>query len=148
MTAATRCGRRCRVMALVLAGLAGALFGAGLVVAGMTQPARVVGFLTLSRSWDPSLGFVMLGAIAVYAVLVRWIPRRRVDPWFDAAFHIPTRRDIDRRLVLGAALFGVGWGLGGLCPGPGIVAAASGNLAALAFVAAMLLGMQLQRQPR
>jgi len=146
VTAMIGCGRRCRVMALVLAGVAGALFGAGLVVSGMTQPARVIGFLALSRRWDPSLGFVMLGAVTVYAVLVRWIPRRRADPWFDAAFHLPTRREIDRRLVVGAALFGVGWGLGGLCPGPGIVAAASGSVPALAFVAAMLVGMQLQRR--
>ncbi len=144
MTAATGGDRRAR--ALALAGLSGALFGAGLVVSGMTQPARVIGFLALSRRWDPSLGFVMFGAVTIYAVLVRWIPRRRTGPWFDVAFHIPTRRDIDRRLVLGAALFGVGWGLGGLCPGPGIVAAASGSLPALAFVAAMLVGMQLSRR--
>jgi uncharacterized membrane protein YedE/YeeE len=145
MTAAG-CGVRCRVMSLVLAGLAGALFGAGLLISGMTEPARVIGFLTVSSRWDPSLGFVMAGAVAVYAVLFRWIRRRRSDPWFDASFYIPIRRAIDRPLLVGAALFGIGWGLGGLCPGPSIVSAASGSAAGLAFVAAMLVGMHLQHR--
>ena len=141
MTAAV--GRRRRAMSLVLAGAAGALFGAGLLVSGMTQPARVIGFLDASPGWDPSLGFVMAGAVLVYAVLFRWIRRQRANPWFDSAFRVDLRRDIDRSLVVGAAVFGIGWGLGGLCPGPSIVVAASGDLAGLAFVAAMLLGMQL-----
>ena len=134
-------GTRRRILSLSLAGLAGAIFGAGLLISGMTQPAKVIGFLDPTRGWDPSLAFVMAGAATVYALLFRWIQRRRSRPWLDVRFHLPTRRDLDRPLVVGAALFGIGWGLGGLCPGPGIVAAASGSIAGLAFVAAMLAGM-------
>lgn len=134
-----------RTASLVLAGLAGALFGTGLLISGMTQPAKVIGFLDATRGWDPSLAFVMAGAAGVYAVLFRMI-RRRMRPWLDLHFHLPTRRDLDMPLVLGAAIFGVGWGLGGLCPGPGIVAAASGSSSALAFVAAMLAGMYAQHR--
>jgi uncharacterized protein len=134
-------GPRRRILSLSLAALAGALFGAGLLISGMTQPAKVVGFLDPIRGWDPSLAFVMGGAASVYALMFRWIRGRRARPWLDVAFHLPTRRDLDRPLVVGAALFGIGWGLGGLCPGPGIVVAASGSLTGLAFVAAMLVGM-------
>lgn len=141
---AASCGSRCRAMSLAIAGLTGALFGAGLLVSGMTQPAKIVGFLDPIGGWDPSLAFVMGGAVVVYAVAWRWIHRHRRDPWFDVRFHLPTRRDIDRQLVAGAAIFGVGWGLGGFCPGPGIVAAASGNAAGIAFVVAMLAGMLFQ----
>lgn len=144
---AEACGWRCRAMALVLPWLAGALFGAGLLVAGMTDPARVIAFLDVAGPWDPSLAFVMGGAVAVYAVAARWVLRRR-DPWFDVRFHVPTRRDLDRRLVGGAAVFGIGWGLVGLCPGPAIVATASGEPAVLAFVAAMLAGMAAARALR
>lgn len=119
---------------------AGALFGVGLGVSGMTRPKKVVGFLDLAGAWDASLAFVMLGAIAVHLVAYRLL-RRRTSPLFDTKFHLPTRSDIDRRLVLGGALFGVGWGLGGFCPGPGIVAAASGAPAAVAFVVAMTAGV-------
>lgn len=135
---------------LVLPAIAGAIFGLGLVLAGMTDPARVVGFLDIASGWDPSLAFVMGGAVLAYAVLFRWICRQRREPWFDSEFHLPTQSAIDRKLIVGAAVFGIGWGLGGLCPGPSIVSAASGNTAALAFVAAMLLGMHLQHrtQPR
>jgi uncharacterized membrane protein YedE/YeeE len=134
------CGTRCRVMSLVLAVASGALFGSGLLVSGMTLPDKVRGFLD-ATAWDPSLAFVMGGALIVYAVLFRVIAKRRRDPWFDIKFHLPTRQDIDLPLVLGSALFGVGWGLAGACPGPGLVAAATGNPSALAFVGAMLLGM-------
>jgi len=144
MTAVAACGRRCRVISIVLAVVAGGLFGAGLLVSGMTQPAKVIGFLDVTRSWDPSLGFVMGGAVAVYAMAFRWIRRGRTEPWFDVAFHLPTRRDLDGALIAGAVLFGVGWGLGGLCPGPGLVAAAAGSTGGLAFVAAMIAGMLLQ----
>lgn len=125
------------------AGLAGLLFGVGLLVAGMTVPAKVIAFLDPLRSWDPSLGFVMAGAIAVYSLALR-LMRGRSSPWLDTAFHLPTRRDLDIGLVAGAAIFGVGWGLGGLCPGPGLVGAAAGSEAALQFVAAMLVGMLAQ----
>ena len=139
------CGTRCRVMSIVLAGVAGLVFGAGLLISGMTQPAKVIGFLDV-RAWDPSLMFVMGGGVLVYMVALRAIRRWRADPWFDVTFHLPTRRDLDARLLVGAALFGVGWGLGGLCPGPAIVSAASGSVAGIAFVAAMLFGMHLQHR--
>ncbi len=142
----TSCGARCRVMSLVLAGAIGALFGAGLLISGMTRPDRVIGFLDVTRAWNPSLAFVMGGALAVYAVAMRLVRRRRSEPWFDVQFHLPTRRDVDARLLLGSAVFGVGWGLGGLCPGPGIVAAGAGATGALVFLAAMTLGMLLQRR--
>lgn len=122
----------------------GALFGVGLIVAGMTKPEKVVGFLDFTGSWDPSLMFVMGGAVMVHFVLFRVI-RRLPSPVFDTKFHIPTRRDLDARLLLGAALFGIGWGLGGFCPGPGLVSLASGSLAPLVFVLAMTAGMLVQR---
>lgn len=139
------CGRPCAVMSLVLAMASGALLGAGLLISGMTQPAKVVAFLDPLRNWDPSLAFVMGGGVLAYAVLFRLV-RRRHEPWFGAAFHLPTRRDIDAPLILGSALFGVGWGLGGLCPGPGLVSAASGSTTGLAFVIAMTAGMLLQQR--
>jgi uncharacterized membrane protein YedE/YeeE len=128
----------------VLSGLAGLLFGTGLVISGMTKTSKVVGFLDLFGQWDPSLVFVMLGGIAVHFVLLRLVLRREA-PLFDEKFHLPTRRDLDKKLILGAALFGIGWGLGGYCPGPGLVSAASGALPALAFVAAMTFGMLFHR---
>ena len=143
---APACGRRCAVMSIVLAAASGALFGAGLLISGMTQPSKVVGFLDVTHAWDPSLAFVIGGAVAVYAVLFRIARRRRTDPWFDMKFHLPTRNDIDVSLIAGSALFGVGWGLGGLCPGPGLVAAASGSIPALAFVGSMIVGMLLQHR--
>lgn len=131
--------------ALATAVLSGALFGAGLVISGMTDPAKVIGFLDVSRHWDPSLAFVMAGAVAVYAIAYRVIARRRA-PWFDAAFHVPSRRDLDARLLGGAAIFGIGWGLAGLCPGPALVDAAAGSLQAIAFVAALLVGTAAARR--
>lgn len=141
MTAAARS----RMVALVGAALSGALFGGGLVVSGMTQPARIIGFLDPLGGWDPSLAFVMAGAVTVYTVAFARI-RRRARPWFDVRFHVPSRADVDPPLVIGAAVFGIGWGLGGLCPGPGIVAAAGGSPAALGFVLAMLAGMFVQHR--
>lgn len=119
----------------------GLLFAAGLVVSGMTLPSKVVGFLDLAGAWDPSLGFVMGGAIAVHLALYRWIVRRP-SPLMAVRFGIPTRRDIDRPLVVGAALFGIGWALGGLCPGPALVGLGGLGLNTLLFVGAMLVGMQ------
>ena len=144
MTAAVHA--RSRVAALAVAALAGALFGAGLVISGMTQPARIVHFLDPLHGWDPSLAFVMTGAVAVYATGYAWTRRRLDRPWFDMRFHLPARTDIDPQLVTGAAIFGIGWGLGGLCPGPGIVAAASGSTSAIAFVLAMIAGMYTSAQ--
>jgi hypothetical protein len=122
---------------------AGALFAVGLAVAGMTVPSKVTGFLDFAGHWDPSLMFVMGGAVMVHFVLFRLILRRS-SPIFDTKFHLPTRRDIDVRLVLGAAIFGVGWGLGGYCPGPGLVSLTSG-VGPIVFIATMAAGMWLQR---
>ena len=123
--------------------IAGALFGVGLAIAGMTRPEKVAGFLDITGAWDPSLAFVMLGAIGVHFVLHRLV-LRRAAPLFDDRFHMPTRRDIDPRLLVGAGLFGVGWGLGGFCPGPALTSAAAGALPALVFVAAMVAGMLIE----
>lgn len=140
------CGARCRVAALALAALAGALFGAGLLISGMTQPLRVIAFLDFTGSraaWDPSLALVMGGGVAVYALAFHRVRNQRSSPWFGEKFHIPTRRDLDPSLLLGAATFGAGWGIAGFCPGPALVSAASGASNALWFVAAMLVGMAL-----
>lgn len=121
---------------------AGLIFAIGLAMSGMTQPGKVTAFLDLFGNWDPSLAFVMMGAIAVYAVLYRII-RRRATPLFAQTFSVPTRSDLDLRLIGGAALFGVGWGLGGFCPGPAVTSLVSGHSSVLIFVAAMIAGMLL-----
>jgi uncharacterized membrane protein YedE/YeeE len=120
--------------------VAGLVFGAGLTVSGMTRPQKVLGFLDVFGRWDASLMFVMIGAIAVHLIAYRLI-RGRNAPLFAAKFAIPTRRDLDAKLLIGAALFGVGWGLGGYCPGPGIVSLPAGGAGAAVFVCAMLTGM-------
>jgi uncharacterized membrane protein YedE/YeeE len=145
------CGLRCRVMSLVLAGLAGAIFGVGLLLSGMTQPAKVIGFLDVGGGWDPSLAFVMGGAVLVNVMAFRLTMGARAEPWFDQVFHVPSRRDLDLPLLAGSAIFGIGWGLGGYCPGPGLVSAAGGAQAGLVFVAAMfvgMLGLRWLRKPR
>jgi uncharacterized protein len=126
----------------VAAFISGMIFALGLGISGMTQPAKVIAFLDITENWDPSLAFVMVGAILVHAVLYRLI-RRRTTPLFASTFTVPTRTDIDARLVGGAALFGVGWGLGRFCPGPAVTSLASGNTAVVIFVIAMLAGMYL-----
>ena len=124
--------------------LSGLLFGAGLHLGGMTDPARVRAFLDPFGAWDPTLAFVMAGALAVMAIA--WAVQRRAGrPWFGERFFLPAKADLDSRLVGGAALFGVGWGIAGLCPGPGFAALAVAPLPTLAFLAAMLAGMALAR---
>lgn len=120
--------------------LAGLVFGLGLIVSGMVNPAKVIGFLNLAGPWDPSLAFVMAGAIAVGSAAF-FFARRRTVSLLGAAMKLPTSRDIDRRLVLGSLMFGVGWGLAGFCPGPALVALGMGESKAVVFVAAMLVGM-------
>ena len=132
--------------------LAGLVFGLGLIVSGMANPAKVLGFLDLFGRWDPSLAFVMGGAVAV-ASAAFFVARRRSVSLLGAALKLPTARQIDRRLVVGSALFGIGWGVAGFCPGPALVALGMGQGKALVFVAAMLAGMALfeliewQRRP-
>ncbi len=120
--------------------LAGLVFGLGLILSGMTDPAKVLGFLDVAGAWDPSLALVMGGAIAVAAPLFAWL-RRRSQSLLDAPLQWPTRTVVDRRLVLGSLAFGAGWGLAGFCPGPALVSAASGHREAWLFVAAMVAGM-------
>lgn len=122
--------------------LAGLVFGLGLIVSGMANPAKVLGFLDLAGAWDPSLLLVMGGAIAV-GVIAFFIARRRTVSLLGTPMRLPTSRDIDRRLVGGSLLFGIGWGVAGFCPGPGLVALGMGEVKALVFVAAMLGGMGL-----
>ena len=124
--------------------LSGALFAVGLGVSGMTRPGKVLAFLDLGGAWDPSLAFVMAGAIATHALLLRPILARRA-PLLVPQFSLPTRREVDRRLVGGAALFGVGWGLAGFCPGPAVTSLVGGRVEPVIFVAAMLTGMALHR---
>lgn len=129
---------------LITATLAGMLFGAGMVISDMINPARVLAFLDVTGAWDYSLALVMGGAL-IPSTIAWQIRKRMVQPLFDVNFQVPTRRDIDWRLVTGAALFGIGWGLVGFCPGPAIAALALGQRSAWIFVAAMLLGMVLHR---
>ncbi len=119
--------------------ISGVLFAVGLAVGGMTEPANVIGFLDVTGEWRPALAFVMMGAIPISAIAWMW-GRRRGAPILTQSFTLPTIQDLDLRLLGGSALFGVGWGLGGFCPGPGIVATMSGSLASLVFVASMLAG--------
>ena len=128
----------------ILALLAGLLFGFGLIISGMADPAKVLNFLDIAGTWDPSLAFVMGGAIAVtlpgYALL-----RRREKPVYAPAFRFPTRSDIDAPLIGGATAFGLGWGLSGFCPGPALTSLFIGSSGVLVFVPAMLIGMGLAR---
>jgi uncharacterized membrane protein YedE/YeeE len=119
---------------------AGLVFGAGLILSGMTDPGKVIGFLDVAGNWDPSLGFVMAGAILVGFFAFRSAGRRGRS-FLGGALHLPNRRDIDARLVGGSVVFGIGWGLAGFCPGPALVSFASGVDQAAVFVAAMLAGM-------
>lgn len=128
---------RRRIRGLV-ALVSGAIFAIGLAVAGMTRPQKVIGFLDVSRSWDPSLAFVMVGAIAVHATAWRLL-RGRPSPLLASRFAIPTRQGLDARLLLGSAIFGIGWGIAGYCPGPGL-ASLGGGASPLVFVTAMLVG--------
>lgn len=129
---------------LLAAFLSGTLFALGLGIAGMTRPGKVVAFLDVAGAWDPSLAFVMAGAVATHALLLRRIVRRDA-PVLGGRFALPTRRDLDGRLIAGAALFGVGWGLVGYCPGPAVTSLAAGRTEPVVFVAAMLAGMAFHR---
>lgn len=122
----------------------GTLFGVGLTVSQMINPAKVVGFLDFTGNWDPTLGVVMIGALGA-AIPGFMIAARRQTPLLGGAFQIPSRQDTDARLIGGATLFGIGWGLAGFCPGPAIAALSSGLWPVFVFVAAMIAGMLLFR---
>ena len=129
-------------MQLLLAMAAGLLFGIGLIVSGMTDPSKIIGFLDLAGRWDPSLAFVMGGAIAIGLVAFHVASKRQRSLLGDA-MRLPTATRIDRRLVLGGLTFGIGWGLAGYCPGPALASLASGGSKPLIFAAAMVAGMAL-----
>ncbi len=137
-------------MGVIGAWAAGLLFGVGLILSGMADPAKVLNFLDVAGTWDPSLAFVMAGAIGVAAPGF-WLVRRRKAPLAGAAFHVPPRdAPIDRQLLVGSAVFGIGWGLAGFCPGPALVSlplAASGTVAfTAAMVGAIAAGALLTRE--
>ncbi|MBB2926064.1 YeeE/YedE family protein [Paraburkholderia silvatlantica] len=127
-------------MAILTALLSGLVFGVGLMVSGMSNPAKVLGFLDIAGSWDPSLAFVMVGAIVV-ASLAFFVARRRPRSLLGLPMQLPASATITPRLVLGSAAFGIGWGLAGFCPGPALVALGAGYPKAIGFVAAMVAGM-------
>lgn len=139
---------------LVISFIAGFVFSAGLTLSGMTQPAKVIGFLDIKEmfvgpfpgEWDPSLGFVMLGAVMIALVGFAATPYASVRPWFTNRFMLPARGDVDGRLIVGAIIFGVGWGLSGYCPGPVIANLLTGQIDVAIFVLAMLPGMWLARK--
>jgi len=138
----------------VVALFAGFVFAAGLVMAGMTQPSKVLAFLDVKEMfvgpfpglWDPSLAFVMGGAVLVTLVAFFATPRASIRPWFGRAFVLPRRDKVDVRLVVGALIFGVGWGLSGYCPGPAMATLLTGQMDTVIFVMAMLPGMWLARK--
>jgi uncharacterized membrane protein YedE/YeeE len=123
--------------------ICGTLFSIGLGISGMTQPQKVIGFLDVFGDWDPSLAFVMGGAVISYFILQLLIQRRFSKPMLGERFQIPSRKDLDRPLIFGALLFGMGWGIGGYCPGPAISSLGSGSVNAVLFVLAMAMGMLL-----
>jgi uncharacterized membrane protein YedE/YeeE len=129
---------------LIGAALSGVLFGFGLVQGGMTNPQKIVGFLDVTGLWDPSLALVMAGALAVTASLFPLIIKQG-RPLLDTGLHVPTRRDIDVPLVVGSALFGVGWGIAGYCPGPALASLGRPVADAALFVVAMIAGMLMKR---
>jgi uncharacterized membrane protein YedE/YeeE len=123
---------------------AGALFGLGLAVSGMVSPAKIIGFLDFADDWDPTLAFVMGGALLVTIPAFRLI-LRRPRPVLADEFDLPTKKEVDSRLLAGSAIFGIGWGLAGFCPGPAVTALASGLTPVFAFVAAMVAGMAVYK---
>jgi uncharacterized membrane protein YedE/YeeE len=135
------------MMRLLAALLSGALFGIGLAIARMTDPTVVLGFLDIFGRFDPTLAFVLAGAVGTTLVAFHFVLRRD-QPMFEADFKLPTVQVVDRPLLIGAAIFGVGWGLAGYCPGPALVGAAAGVSTALWFVPAMIIGSLVHRFTR
>lgn len=125
---------------LLLALTSGVIFALGLIISGMVNPAKVLNFLDIAGAWDPTLAFVMGGALLITIPGFRLVLKRRSKPLLAERFQLPTKQDLDPRLILGAVLFGIGWGLAGLCPGPALTALASGLLPVVGFVAAMIAG--------
>ena len=131
-------------MQVVLAGLIGLVFGLGILVAGMGNPAKVLNFFDVAGKWDPSLAFVMAGAIAISGIGYKFA-FRRPRPLLGGAFHVPTARDIDAKLLGGSAIFGIGWGLSGFCPGGVVPMLATGHIEPIIFVLGLLAGLVIAR---
>jgi uncharacterized membrane protein YedE/YeeE len=129
----------------ILSGLVGALFGLGIAISGMANPAKVLNFFDVAGTWDPSLIFVMGGALITTAIGYMVVFRARKKPLFDADFHLPLNKTIDARLITGSAFFGIGWGIAGFCPGGAIPALGFGGIEVIVFVAAMVVGIVLAR---
>ena len=124
---------------------AGLLFGLGLAISQMVNPEKILDFLDVTGDWDPSLALVMAGAVGVAMLAFRLVLKRK-QPIFDDDFHLPRLTKVDRSLLVGSGVFGLGWGIGGYCPGPGIAALSAGSVEALVFVAGMVLGSVLYRR--
>lgn len=122
--------------------IVGLIFGIGLIFGGMTNPAKVIGFLDITGNWDPSLAFVMGGAILVGVIAFRFA-KQRTTSFVGGAMHLPTSNDIDKRLIIGSLLFGAGWGMAGFCPGPALTSLGTGNPKTVIFVVAMIAGMAI-----
>ncbi|MCW8329738.1 YeeE/YedE family protein [Photobacterium sp. SDRW27] len=129
------------VASQLIAALSGALFGLGMMISGMVDPQRVIGFLDITGEWDPSLMFVMGGALAVFMPIYLLVIKKRTAPVCSPRFRLSNNRMIDKKLVGGAALFGLGWGIAGICPGPAVTSISGLNPSMLIFIAAMLFGM-------
>ena len=132
-------------MPVVIALIAGILMSVGIAYSQMIDPAKVLAFLTLNQHWDPSLMLVMAGALAVYSAGF-WLFAGKNKPFFAEHFHLPTKRELDKPLVIGSMLFGAGWGLLGYCPGPAIAALSSGSIGTIGFVFAMVVGWLISRK--
>ncbi|CAH1548648.1 DUF6691 family protein [Vibrio rotiferianus] len=128
------------VKQISIVAFSGVLFGIGMVISGMADPAKVIGFLDITGAWDPSLAFVMGGALAIFVPAYLLLIKPRNESVFGDEIICPTSKAIDKKLVVGAALFGIGWGLLGVCPGPAVASLFTGNTQALLFIAAMLVG--------
>lgn len=125
---------------VILPFLSGGIFALGLALSGMTRPAKIISFLDITRDWDPSLAFVMVGAILVYSVLYRLISKRQ-SSWFGGKISVSLRNTVDRKLILGALIFGIGWAIAGYCPGPALASLFSGGKQILVFMPALIVGI-------
>ena len=132
-------------MKLVLILLSGSLFGFGLAISGMLDPSKVQAFLNVTQNWDPSLAFVMIGGILTTSIGY-FFSLKRSSPLYDANFHLPVIKHIDKRLISGSVLFGIGWGLGGLCPGPAVAIISNSFFPAINFLIAMLIGLYIGKR--
>lgn len=131
------------LVSLFVALLSGVLFGAGMNISGMVDPANIFAFLDITGDWDPSLAFVMGGALLVFTPFYHFIIKSRSKTVDGNAISLPTNTKIDRKLILGASIFGLGWGIGGICPGPAVASLGEGSITIISFIVSMLIGMKL-----